>query len=125
MVSAGDHERMPDKDASQEDEIDLTTNKKAGEFVLKQKHFDKIRKNAERHGSKVKYRSPIVEKYLGKKVKPEFKQPTNPIKNRQGSIGKKDDEPQTMNDLINMARSGQGNIGMGNKLRKKLQNFKG
>ena len=115
-VSAGDHERMPEEDTPQ-GEIDLTTGKEPDEFEIKKKHFDRIRKSVVSQGGKIAYKSPVVDKYIGTKVKPDFKPIPNPIKGRRGQ-----GEPQvnSMTDMIDMARKGQGSIGLGNKLKKKL-----
>lgn len=115
-MSAGDHERLPDSDSPQ-DEVDLATGKPPEEFEVQKKHIERIRKAVRNQGGKISHKSHVVDKFIGRKINPQFKKPSVPIKGRRGQ-----GEPrmESMNDLIDMARKGQGNIGMGNKLKNKL-----
>lgn len=113
MISAGDHERLPDKDDSPQDEADLTAKQKE-QFTFNKKHLARIRKSVKGNVQKSK----IVEKYLGKVIAPKYKCPSNPV------VGKKtsgNSEPQNMKELLDSALKGQGNIKVGNRLRKKLK----
>jgi hypothetical protein len=105
---------MPDKDDPQDESIDLNNNVEK-EFKVEKKHINKIRKAVKSQGGKIGYRSPTVEKYIGKKMNVEYKKPTSPIKNKDV------ENSGNMKDLIDMARKGQGNINMGNKLKKRLK----
>lgn len=121
MVSAGDHERMPEKDkdesSSGEEAIDLK--QQPEEFKVEKKDFEKIRKTVKG----LKYRSKVVDKYVGKTIKPEFKNTSNPIVKKR--IGPSDaPEPENAKDLINMAIKNQGNFVLGDKLKKKLSRKK-
>lgn len=115
-ISAGDHERLPEDDSSQDGQ-DL--NETPTEFEIKKKHIDRIRKAVKNDGGKIGYKSPVVDKYIGRMMKVEYKSPPSPIKNKiPGNTGKNDGN---IKDLIDMARKGQGNLKLGNKLKKKLK----
>lgn len=112
---------MPDKDDSQDGQ-DLTAPK---EFEVQKKHIDRIRKSVVNDGSKIGYHSHVVDKYIGKKMSVDYKAPSSPVKSRKPGF-----DPNAtrsgpggqdgIKGLIDMARKGQGNIGLGNKLKKKL-----
>jgi hypothetical protein len=117
-ISAGDHERLPDDEDSRQDDIDLTTGKKPDEFEIKGKHIARIRKAVKNQGGEIGYKSHVVDKYIGKKIKPQFKRPSNPVKHRMGHNNPK--ESGNIKDLISMGLKGQSNIKIGNRLKKKL-----
>ena len=110
-TSAGDHERMPEDD-SQEGQ-DLSAPK---DMEIKAKHISRIRDAAKHDGSRIAKTSHIVDKYIGRKLNNiEYKEPVSPVKNRVNT-----GNTESAKSIIDMARRGQGNIKMGNKLKNKL-----
>lgn len=114
-ISAGDHERLPEDEGLQESD-DLNT--APTDFEIKSKHINRIRKAVKGDGGKIGYKSPVVDKYIGRHMNVKYKEPTNPVKNRIPGQSK---DNGNIKGLIDMARKGQGNIALGNKLKKKLQ----
>lgn len=62
MVSAGDHERMPEKEGSQEDN-EYKPTKAEKDFKIKNKHLKGLRR-----GVNLKYKSPVVDNLVGQSM---------------------------------------------------------
>lgn len=106
---------MPDDESSSED-MELS-NKKNEPLVITKEHIQKIRNSLGKHGHKIGNTSSIVDKYIGKEIKPNYKSPVkrkiNPKNELPGSTG-------DIRDFIQMAQKGQ-NFKMGNKLKNKIR----
>lgn len=141
LISAGDHERLPDKENDKEDTIDLLAQKEGKEPVVTKRMIAKLRK-----GRKLGYKSKVVEKLIGKNLRDEVKRkeqehgkssakskpakPISPVKskhprNRNLTV-RQPVQPMTGNasqdfhDLIKMATKGGSGLKLSNKLKKKL-----
>lgn len=142
MVSAGDHERMPDKDEAQDVE-DLTDghddNKAKREAIKKmrdkinigqksktvermksmstEEYQEYLKGQVEKGNSKPSTPSSPVKAKKGKNL---TLPPNAPIKNKPTGSANKDNN-SSGNELIKMAMKGNNGINMGNRLKSKLQ----
>jgi hypothetical protein len=109
---------MPD-DESSSDEIEIGGKKK--EYVIRKEDVAKIRKSLKKHGHKLGSKSPVVDRYIGRKIKPSYKNPVR-SKYKPGAPQQPGTPKNTGNvkDFIDMARKGQS-FKMGNRLKRKLQ----
>jgi hypothetical protein len=102
---------MPDESSSDGTELAKPKEK----IKIEQKHLDKMRKSIEKSGSSISSKSNVFNKYLGKELNVVYK---NPVKNRYKP--NTNEGGDNIQDLINMANTGQGNLKMGNRLKHKL-----
>ena len=120
---------MPDdKDESSSDDMEIGSpknNVKKKPVMIDKKQMAKMRKMISKMDGKPINKSPIVDKYIGKELKVNYK---NPVRSKYKPTSGPEAQGQprdtgSIKDFIDMARKGQ-NFKMDNKLRNKLQGKK-